>query len=427
MSKRFLTLALLLTSAVLATACGGSSKSTASGNSTVSTADTSVGTILVDRDGDTLYLFAKDSGGASSCTGACAKAWPPAAPSSAKLHAGSGAKASLLTTITRGGGTKQLSYNGHPLYTFSGDNKAGDLNGQGSNAFGANWYVVSPARVVHHEAGLAPARDGLLTADAAHGDPRAVARAVDRDGAHDEAPGAERRRPERAAQERHRDQPGGGPAHTRSRGKRRPFQAAQPLPAMRSMPRRTRRTPRPTGSSSAAPVTRAQPAEHVSVTVGRVESTTGQRAATRATAMDVAPRLGRPADRDRPVGSRARRARATRPGRARASRERRPRSSPPTATRGTPARRNVRSSRPSGPNRRMPSPPARRTSPRQSRAPAAGEASPDSSPFAPKVVSRRSARPQPGGDSTTAEVGADHPPTARIAPLPVTLTAGACP
>ena len=145
MSKRFLALALLLTTAVLAAACGGSSKSTASGNSTVSTADTSVATILVDRDGDTLYLFAKDSGGTSSCTGACAKAWPPAAPSSAKLRAGSGAKASLLTTITRGGGTRQLSYNGHPLYTFSGDNKAGDLKGQGSNAFGANWYVVSPA------------------------------------------------------------------------------------------------------------------------------------------------------------------------------------------------------------------------------------------------------------------------------------------
>ena len=74
----------------------------------------------------------------------------------------------------------------------------------------------------------------------------------------------------------------------------------------------------------------------------------------------------------------------------------------------------------------MPSPPARRTSPRQSSAPAAGEASPDSSPFAPKVVSRR-----PLGRSraatTTAEVGADHPPTARIAPVPVTLTAGACP
>jgi len=142
--KRLPALALLLTVTVVAAACGGSSKSAPRGNSTVATADTSLGTILVDRDGATLYLFAKDSGGASSCTGACAKAWPPATPSSARLHAGAGVKASLLTTITRGGGAKQLSYDGHPLYTFSGDKKAGDLNGQGSNAFGASWYVVSP-------------------------------------------------------------------------------------------------------------------------------------------------------------------------------------------------------------------------------------------------------------------------------------------
>lgn len=144
--KPILSLAFLLTTALLVAACGGSSKSSSAppGNSTVATADASVGTILVDRNGNTLYLFARDSGGTSSCTGACAKAWPPAAPSTAKLHAGSGVKASLLTTITRGDGSKELAYNGHPLYTFSGDTKTGDLNGQDSSAFGANWYVVSP-------------------------------------------------------------------------------------------------------------------------------------------------------------------------------------------------------------------------------------------------------------------------------------------
>jgi predicted lipoprotein with Yx(FWY)xxD motif len=52
-------------------------------------------------------------------------------------------RASLLKTITRADGTKELAYDGHPLYTFSGDSKAGDLNGQASNAFGAKWYVVS--------------------------------------------------------------------------------------------------------------------------------------------------------------------------------------------------------------------------------------------------------------------------------------------
>ena len=138
--------ALLAATALLAAACGGSSKSSpaTSSNSTVAKADSDVGTILVDRSGDTLYLFEKDSGGASSCTGACAKAWPPSAARGATLRPGSGVKASLLRTMTRSDGAKQLTYNGHPLYTFSGDGKAGDISGQGSNAFGGRWYVVSP-------------------------------------------------------------------------------------------------------------------------------------------------------------------------------------------------------------------------------------------------------------------------------------------
>jgi predicted lipoprotein with Yx(FWY)xxD motif len=137
--------ALLALIAVLAVGCGGSSKSATSSNSTVATADSDVGSILVDSRGDTLYLFAKDSGGASSCSGECAKAWPPYAAKGASLHVGSGLKASLLKSMTRADGTKQLAYNGHPLYTFSGDSKAGDIAGQDSNAFGAHWYVVSPA------------------------------------------------------------------------------------------------------------------------------------------------------------------------------------------------------------------------------------------------------------------------------------------
>ena len=139
--------ALLAITAVFAAACGGSSKSTpaAPGNSTIAKADSTVGSILVDSDGQTLYLFAKDSGAASSCSGACAKAWPPYAAKSAALHAGPGLDASLLKSMTRADGSKQLSYNGHPLYTFSGDSKAGDITGQGSDAFGAHWYVVSPA------------------------------------------------------------------------------------------------------------------------------------------------------------------------------------------------------------------------------------------------------------------------------------------
>jgi predicted lipoprotein with Yx(FWY)xxD motif len=151
--------ALLATVAVLGSACGGSSKSApaTSSNSTVATADSAVGSILVDRQGETLYLFAKDRGGASACSGACAKAWPPYAATGAALHPGSGLKASLLKSMTRADGTKQLTYNGHPLYTFSGDSKAGDINGQRSDAFGARWYVVSPAGAAIEKAASRPA------------------------------------------------------------------------------------------------------------------------------------------------------------------------------------------------------------------------------------------------------------------------------
>jgi predicted lipoprotein with Yx(FWY)xxD motif len=137
--------ALLALTAVFGAACGGmSNSSSTASNSTVATANSGVGTVLVDSDGDTLYLFAKDSGGASSCTGACAKAWPPYAGKGTALRAGSGLEASLLKRMTSADGSKQLTYDGHPLYTFSGDSKAGDIAGQGSNAFGAHWYVVSP-------------------------------------------------------------------------------------------------------------------------------------------------------------------------------------------------------------------------------------------------------------------------------------------
>src|SRR5258706_16405946 len=93
--------ALLATVAVLGAACGGSGTSApTSSNSTVATADSGVGRILVDRQGETLYLFAKDRGGASACSGACAKAWPPYAATGAALHVGSGLKASLLKSMT---------------------------------------------------------------------------------------------------------------------------------------------------------------------------------------------------------------------------------------------------------------------------------------------------------------------------------------
>jgi predicted lipoprotein with Yx(FWY)xxD motif len=110
----------------------------------VSTADTSLGTVLVDSQGRTLYLFKADTGTKSACSGACASAWPPLRVS-AKPTAGVGATASKLGTTQRSDGQPQVTYNGHPLYTYTGDSKPGDVNGQGLTAFGAAWFALSPS------------------------------------------------------------------------------------------------------------------------------------------------------------------------------------------------------------------------------------------------------------------------------------------
>jgi predicted lipoprotein with Yx(FWY)xxD motif len=110
----------------------------------VSTAKTSLGRILVNSRGHTLYLFARDTNGKSHCTGMCATFWPPLI-ASGKPRAASGVKASLLGTTRRADGRRQVTYNHHPLYTFVKDKRTGQTNGEGLNAFGAKWYAVSPA------------------------------------------------------------------------------------------------------------------------------------------------------------------------------------------------------------------------------------------------------------------------------------------
>jgi predicted lipoprotein with Yx(FWY)xxD motif len=143
-----------LTALAVAGCGGGSNNSTASssppktasgGQATVGVQSSgSLGKVLVDSKGDTLYLFKKDSGTKSACTGACASAWPPLR-ASGKPTAGSGVNASMLGTAPRSDGKPQVTYNGHPLYNFTGDQNPGDTSGQGVSAFGALWYVVSPA------------------------------------------------------------------------------------------------------------------------------------------------------------------------------------------------------------------------------------------------------------------------------------------
>jgi len=91
----------------------------------------------------TVYLFEADNGATSACTGACTKVWPPVTTAGAPLAA-AGATSADLGTITRSDGTKQVTYNGHPLYFFAKDGDAGDSYGEGSNSFGAGWYVIRP-------------------------------------------------------------------------------------------------------------------------------------------------------------------------------------------------------------------------------------------------------------------------------------------
>ena len=154
-------LSLLLAAAAVAlvafvvAGCGGSNGGQASaapsnsmasaGSSTVGVSNvSSLGKILVDSTGRTVYLFEKDTGPKSMCSGACAQEWPPVT-TTGKPTAGNGLTASMLGTTKRSDGTTQVTYNGHPLYRYAGDNKAGDANGQGLDFFGGKWYVLSPA------------------------------------------------------------------------------------------------------------------------------------------------------------------------------------------------------------------------------------------------------------------------------------------
>jgi predicted lipoprotein with Yx(FWY)xxD motif len=108
---------------------------------TVKTTSGDLGTFLVDGAGRTLYLWQADKAAASTCTGACAQAWPPLTTTGAPKASGD-VTATWLGTTKRPDGTLQVTYKDHPLYRFAGDRSAGDTNGQGSDGFGAPWYVL---------------------------------------------------------------------------------------------------------------------------------------------------------------------------------------------------------------------------------------------------------------------------------------------
>ncbi|NNN19750.1 MAG: hypothetical protein HKL84_07855 [Acidimicrobiaceae bacterium] len=135
--------------------CGGSSStsssaySSSSGSasqgivSSVSTINSKYGKILASTSGYVYYMFEPDTSKTSACYGACAITWPPVTVAgSANPAVSGGANKSLVGTITRTGGTKQVTYGGHPLYTFKGDSGPDQTNGQGINHFGGYWYVM---------------------------------------------------------------------------------------------------------------------------------------------------------------------------------------------------------------------------------------------------------------------------------------------
>jgi predicted lipoprotein with Yx(FWY)xxD motif len=145
---------LALAFAVVLAACGSSGSKSTSTNTTVASSattaaaassavinsgQTSLGSVLVNGQGRTLYHFTKDTGTTIACTGACATTWPPVTvPAGQQPQAGSSVTAKL-TVVNRPDGTQQVAANGQPLYMFSGDTKAGDTNGQG---FGGFWFAL---------------------------------------------------------------------------------------------------------------------------------------------------------------------------------------------------------------------------------------------------------------------------------------------
>jgi predicted lipoprotein with Yx(FWY)xxD motif len=142
------------TTSTSATAAGTSATSSAGGSTgsgtVVTTVHTSLGTILAAGPKRlTVYLFAADTGSTSTCSEACAGVWPPVTTTGSPKAEG-GAVAADLATTTRTGGTKQVTYKGHPLYYYVSDQQSGETTGQGINSYGALWWVLSAAGTAIH-------------------------------------------------------------------------------------------------------------------------------------------------------------------------------------------------------------------------------------------------------------------------------------
>ena len=169
MRNKWLAVAGLLIAAVIAAACGSTHTATGAGNTghpttpapspthhtasptatatapggaaanTLKSAKVGGATVVTNGKGFTTYWFAPDTATTSKCNGSCATAWPPVA---GPAKAGSGVTGKL-GTIKRSDGAEQATYNGHPMYTFTGDKSPGEATGNGVNAFGGLWHKIS--------------------------------------------------------------------------------------------------------------------------------------------------------------------------------------------------------------------------------------------------------------------------------------------
>ena len=137
MSRKLIAVA-AVAAAVMAS---GSALAASKGGTTVMLHATKLGKVLTTSSGMTLYLYTPDAKNKSNCYTGCISFWP-ALIAKGKVQAGPGVKASLLGVTTRKNGQRQVTYNGHPLYRYVGDSKAGQVNGQGYQSI---WYVLGAA------------------------------------------------------------------------------------------------------------------------------------------------------------------------------------------------------------------------------------------------------------------------------------------
>jgi len=125
--------------AVVTAGCGGAIPSSNGGPAALKMD----GKYLVDQRGQSVYLFEKDEGGESYCTGACAAVWPPLETSAAP-SAGTGIEHGALGTIERDDGDMQVTFHGHPLYYYAADaSTPGKTKGEDLEQFGSGWYLVN--------------------------------------------------------------------------------------------------------------------------------------------------------------------------------------------------------------------------------------------------------------------------------------------